>query len=65
LELEISRSLDELVLACLEKEPANRPSGADELARRLAQCEVGEKWGRDTAADWWRENLPDLIPDRP
>jgi len=64
-ELEISRSLDELVLACLDKDPANRPQDADELSRHLAACDAGELWSRNKAAEWWRLNLPDLIPDRP
>ena len=63
-ELEISRSLDELVLACLEKDPADRPQDANELAQRFAECDVGDAWSRETAAAWWRANLPDLIPDR-
>jgi serine/threonine-protein kinase len=64
-ELEISRSLNDLVLACLEKDPAERPQDAEELARRLASCEVGQPWTREAAATWWRSHLPDLLPDRP
>jgi serine/threonine-protein kinase len=63
--LGVSRSLDELVLACLEKDPANRPQEADGLVRRLAECDVGEPWTREIAAAWWRANLPDLVPDGP
>ena len=63
-ELEVSRSLDQLVLACLEKDPVNRPQDADELVRLLAECDAGEPWGRERAASWWRVNLPELVPDR-
>ncbi|MGD8727361.1 MAG: serine/threonine-protein kinase, partial [Gemmatimonadales bacterium] len=63
-ELEINPALDELVLACLEKDPADRPQDADELARRLAECNVGGVWDRATARAWWLTNLPDLVPTR-
>jgi len=44
--------LDALILACLEKDPGRRPSGARELARRLAGLAV-EPWGEEQAEAWW------------
>ena len=55
----VSAALDEVVLACLAKEPVNRPQTAEELARRLAECPVEEAWGRESATRWWGEHLPD------
>jgi serine/threonine-protein kinase len=61
---EVGAALDEVVLGCLAKPPADRPQTAEELARRLAACPVGDPWGRDEAATWWREHLPDLSGPR-
>lgn len=63
-EFPISPDLDAVVLACLEKDRAKRPSSADELGRRLAACEVGEPWTRSTAEAWWRQHLPDMVEDQ-
>ena len=49
--------LDEVVLACLAKEPADRPQTAIELSRRLGEIR-GIKWGPDQAAEWWRAAAP-------
>ncbi|MDH5551459.1 MAG: hypothetical protein OEZ42_16370, partial [Gemmatimonadota bacterium] len=59
-EFAISRSLDELILACLEKDPARRPQTAGELAERVAACDVGEPWTPAMAIAWWMAHLPDL-----
>jgi serine/threonine-protein kinase len=45
--------LDQLVLACLHKDPAARPDAA-ELRRALVAIPV-EPWSEDDAARWWRE----------
>jgi serine/threonine-protein kinase len=61
-EFQIGADLDELVLACLEKDRRRRPSDARQLARRLAECEVGESWTPEVAERWWRAHLPELVP---
>jgi serine/threonine-protein kinase len=53
----IPPELDEIVLACLAKQPEERPDSARELADRLAQCEVGESWSREHARLWWESRL--------
>ena len=53
----IPPELDELVLACLAKQPEDRPARARELADRLAQCEVREPWSREHARLWWESRL--------
>ncbi len=53
----IPSRLDEIVLACLAKQPEERPSNARELADLLAECEVGEEWTREHARLWWGSRL--------
>ena len=65
-ELEIPEALEGLVLACLEKEPENRPQSARELSRRLAECSSSlPEWTEERAADWWRTHLPHLSGSHP
>jgi hypothetical protein len=45
------------VLACLAKQPEDRPSNARELVDLLADCEVGEEWSREHARLWWGSRL--------
>ena len=54
----ISAKLDEVILSCLEKDPAQRPQDALELSRRLTECKVDGAWTEAEAALWWRECLP-------
>lgn len=56
----IPRSLDALVLACLEKDPDRRPHDALELSQRLADCEGAREWSSRQAALWWQAHLPNL-----
>jgi serine/threonine-protein kinase len=59
-ELSIPRELDELVLACLQKDPARRPQNAGELFRMAYNCRACEGWNAEAAEAWWRVHLPDL-----
>jgi serine/threonine-protein kinase len=54
----IPRALDELVLCCLEKDPAKRPQSARELAFRLAEMEGANAWTQDRAREWWATHQP-------
>jgi eukaryotic-like serine/threonine-protein kinase len=59
-ELRIPRELDELVLACLEKDPKKRPQNAEELFRMAVGCKTCETWTQANARGWWQTHLPDL-----
>ena len=48
-------ALERVILACLEKEPGDRPQSALALSQSLASiAEVA--WSEQDAADWWRAN---------
>ncbi len=50
-------ALEELILRCLAKEPAERPSGAAELAEGLERSGAGE-WSQHDARAWWESRAP-------
>jgi len=52
-DLPIPKALDDLVLSCLAKDPANRPQSARELSLRLAEVEGASAWTQDRAREWW------------
>jgi hypothetical protein len=49
----IPAALDDLVLSCLAKDPADRPQSARELSRRLAEMDGADAWTQERARDWW------------
>jgi serine/threonine-protein kinase len=59
-ELTIPAALDDLVLSCLAKDPANRPQSARELSLRLAEVEGASAWTQDRAREWWAKHQPAL-----
>jgi serine/threonine-protein kinase len=54
----IPPELDDVVLACLAKDPAQRPQTAAELSRRLVGVPGAEHWNMATARTWWNAHLP-------
>jgi eukaryotic-like serine/threonine-protein kinase len=55
--------LDELVLRCLSKEPADRPGSALELGEQLASIPFDDPWDTGRAEAWWNENMSDANND--
>jgi serine/threonine-protein kinase len=62
-ELTIPQEFDELILACLAKDPGDRPANARDLARRLRTIPAGAAWTDSMAAGWWEQHLPDALRD--
>jgi len=60
-ELPIPRELDELVLACLQKDPNLRPQNAGELFQMATDCRVcDDGWSQEIARGWWEQHLPEF-----
>jgi serine/threonine-protein kinase len=57
----IPADLDALVLECLSKDMAGRPSSADALWQRLDTLSVGRAWDPRQARTWWQLHEPDLV----
>jgi eukaryotic-like serine/threonine-protein kinase len=51
--LEIPKSLEDLVLQCLEKDPSNRPSSAAELGEKLLTLDDVAPWTSRDRQSWW------------
>lgn len=51
-ELPVPHTLDVLVLACLDKDPDQRPQTADDLSARLLASRE-RIWSREEARQWW------------
>ena len=51
----VPTDLEEILLACLAKDPADRPANAAALRDALAECADAGSWGPAEAAAWWSE----------
>ena len=58
---DIPRDLEEIVLRCLAKDPADRFQGAEELETILAGCTSAADWDARKAADWWKAFEPSKV----
>lgn len=60
-ELPIPPELERLLMACLEKDRANRPVSALELDVQLARVGCEESWTEDRARAWWDTHAPEAL----
>ena len=49
----IPSDLEEIILTCLAKDPAQRPQNATLLDQALAACENSAGWSAEQAQQWW------------
>jgi eukaryotic-like serine/threonine-protein kinase len=50
-------ALEQLVLRCLAKDPASRPSSADAILRELDRIELQRPWDQERAREWWETSM--------
>jgi hypothetical protein len=55
----LPKDLEDAVLACLAKQPDDRPASAKALAARLRAIHFAEPWTEERAARFWHEHLPE------
>jgi len=48
--------LEALILSCMAKDPAARPSDAEALSTQLDAILEGEPWSADDSRAWWKAN---------
>ena len=56
----LPQGLEALIMACLSKDPAQRPRDADAFDAALGNCIDGEPWSPSEAHDWWEKNIKEL-----
>jgi serine/threonine-protein kinase len=52
----VPTDLEEILLACLEKEPGQRPRSARDLRSAFEACSVAGAWTSARAAAWWQRH---------
>ena len=60
-EIPVPPVLEDLIMRCLAKNPADRPRNATEMAHALATVVGPDAWTQEDADQWWRVNLPEFF----
>lgn len=58
----IAADLEDVIMACLRKDPDERPTSAREMIARLQRCQDAGRWTQASACAWWSEH-GDATPD--
>ena len=52
----VSPELEDALMRCLRKKPAERPRGIRALGRALARCPEADAWSDEDARQWWESS---------
>ena len=61
----IPAALEELVMQCLEKDPARRPAARRSVSDRLDALALATEWSAERAEQWWATHRPPPRDARP
>jgi serine/threonine-protein kinase len=62
---DVPPDLEQVIMQCLAKSPADRYRDADHLGAALAACRSADDWDATAAALWWQEHEPQAIRTLP
>jgi serine/threonine-protein kinase len=57
-ELPIPEGLERTIMACLAKDPDDRPQSVVELSKMLDECKLEVPWSQTQALSWWDSHFP-------
>jgi serine/threonine-protein kinase len=61
-EIPMPAAFEDVIMACLEKDPNHRPQSAGDLARVIEESEAHRSWMPERAERWWLLHLPEAFP---
>jgi serine/threonine-protein kinase len=61
----IPQDFDDLVMACLNKDPGRRPHSAEDVFHMARACRTADVWDQEAARTWWNMYLPQLTMPLP
>jgi serine/threonine protein kinase len=61
----LSSEFEALILACLAKNPVERPHGMADFLDRLERCPKAHSWTAELRAAWWSEHIKPTVSQSP